>query len=182
MCTLNSYINNKRIPGWTVNTDNYSVEDLQLFVAYDRELLEQKRAAYYREAKKERQHRRRSSSKRRTKRGSVKSSESSIKSPSSQLTNTAPSPTVKDHTNIVDASFASLGQPTPPFVSDSIDRDRRDVAYRSQAGPTISDSIAVGYQTFFLGRLFNCLVKLLLWQFALQSCFIQHVILLLSHN
>ena len=52
LCTLNSYINNKRIPGWTVNTDNYSVEDLQLFVAYDRELLEQKRAAYYREAKK----------------------------------------------------------------------------------------------------------------------------------
>ena len=31
LCTLNSYINNKRIPGWTVNTDNYSVEDLQLF-------------------------------------------------------------------------------------------------------------------------------------------------------
>ena len=172
LCTLNSYINNKRIPGWTVNTDNYSVEDLQLFVAYDRELLKQKRAAYNREARKERKHRRR------TKTCSVKSSS---KSPS---TNTAPSLTVKGHPNVVDASFASLGQPTPsPLVPDSIDRDRRDVAYRfSQAVPTIQDSIAVGYQTFFLGGLFNCLIKLLLWQFVLQSYFIQHVVFLLSRN
>ena len=110
-----------------------------------------------------------------------------MKSPSSELTNTAPPLTVKGHTKIVDASFSSLGQLTlSPSVPDSIDHDQqslRDVAYRfSQAVPAIPDSIAVGYQTFFLGRLFNCLVKLLLWQFALQSCFIQHVILLLSHN
>ena len=101
------------------------MEDLQLFVAYKRELLEQKRAAYYKAAKKERKHRRR------TKRCGTKSS---MKSPLSELTNTIPPLTVKDYTKIADASFISFGQSTPsPSVPDSLYREHqssRDVAFR----------------------------------------------------
>ena len=95
--------------GWTVNTDYYLVEDLKLFVAYERTLLEQKKAVHQIAAKKERKHQRR------TKRGSVKSS---MKSLSSELTNTIPLLTMKIH---ADSSFESFRQSIPsPLAPDSV--------------------------------------------------------------